>query len=118
MDWVIRSIVKKPAIDVPSLWVGNLLSALAFAGAHLPQLTFRGWSLFPELACCRESVHPGRSALWRDGLSRGPLGALIGSAEHPHGRWHRCCSREGDEGGIRTIMENGYMETGGLIQAI
>jgi hypothetical protein len=44
--WVLRSIVKKPAIDVPSLWVGNLLSALVFAGAHLPQLTSQGWSLF------------------------------------------------------------------------
>ena len=43
--WALRSIVKKPAIDVPSLWVGNLLSALVFAGAHLPQLTFHGWSL-------------------------------------------------------------------------
>jgi hypothetical protein len=43
--WVLRSIVKKPAIDVPSLWVGNLLSALVFAGAHLPQLTYHGWGL-------------------------------------------------------------------------
>jgi hypothetical protein len=43
--WVLRSIVKKPAIDVPSLWVGNLLAALVFAGAHLPQLTFHGCSL-------------------------------------------------------------------------
>ncbi|UCG12686.1 MAG: CPBP family intramembrane metalloprotease [Deltaproteobacteria bacterium] len=43
--WVIRSIVKKPAIDVPSLWIGNLLSALVFAGAHLPQLTSHGLSL-------------------------------------------------------------------------
>ncbi|MGB6647611.1 MAG: CPBP family intramembrane glutamic endopeptidase [Bacteroidota bacterium] len=43
--WLLRAIVKKPAIDVPSLWVGNLLSALVFAGAHLPQLTSHGWSL-------------------------------------------------------------------------
>ena len=43
--WVLRSIVKKPATDVPSLWVGNLLSAIVFAGAHLPQLTFHGLSL-------------------------------------------------------------------------
>jgi hypothetical protein len=45
--WVIRSIVKKPAIDVPSLWVGNLLSALVFASGHLPQISFQrhGWSL-------------------------------------------------------------------------
>jgi membrane protease YdiL (CAAX protease family) len=40
----IRSI-KKPAIDVLSLWIGNLLSALLFASAHFPQLTFHGWSL-------------------------------------------------------------------------
>ena len=45
--WVIGSIVKRPAIHVPSLWFGNLLSALLFAAAHLPQLTFQrhGWSL-------------------------------------------------------------------------
>jgi len=43
--WVLRSIIRKPANDVPSLWVGNLLSALVFASAHLPQLTFHGWSL-------------------------------------------------------------------------
>ena len=45
--WVIRSIVKKPAIHVPSLWAGNVLAALVFAGAHFPQLTFQthGWSL-------------------------------------------------------------------------
>jgi hypothetical protein len=48
--WVIRSIVKKPAIDVPSLWVGNLLSALLFASGHLPQLTFHGWSLLVPFA--------------------------------------------------------------------
>ena len=43
--WILRSIVKKPAIDIPSLWVGNLLAALVFAGGHLPQLTFHGRSL-------------------------------------------------------------------------
>lgn len=37
--WIIRSVSKKPAFHVPSLWFGNLLSAVAFAGAHLPQLT-------------------------------------------------------------------------------
>lgn len=34
--WMIRLIVKKPAFSNPSLWVGNLLAALVFAGAHLP----------------------------------------------------------------------------------
>jgi hypothetical protein len=43
--WVLRSIVKRAAINVPSLWVGNLLAALIFAGAHLPQLTVHSWSL-------------------------------------------------------------------------
>jgi len=45
--WLLRSIVKKPAIHVPSVWIGNLMSALVFAGAHLPQLSFQthGWTL-------------------------------------------------------------------------
>lgn len=45
--WALRSIVKKPAMEVPSLWIGNLLAALVFAGAHLPQLMFQtyGWGL-------------------------------------------------------------------------
>jgi len=34
--WIIRFIVKKPTFDKPSLWIGNLLAALVFAGAHLP----------------------------------------------------------------------------------
>jgi membrane protease YdiL (CAAX protease family) len=38
--WVIRSVVKRPAIHVPSLWIGNVLAALVFAAAHFPQLTF------------------------------------------------------------------------------
>jgi membrane protease YdiL (CAAX protease family) len=45
--WVIRLIVKVPAVRTPSLWVGNLLAALLFTSAHFPQLTFQtyGWSL-------------------------------------------------------------------------
>jgi hypothetical protein len=38
--WAIRSIVKRPAMHVPSLWAGNALAALLFAAAHLPQLAF------------------------------------------------------------------------------
>ena len=39
--WAIRSIVKRPAFHVPSLWIGNALAALLFASAHLPHmLTF------------------------------------------------------------------------------
>ncbi len=34
--WIIRFIARKPAFDKPSLWIGNLLAALVFAGAHLP----------------------------------------------------------------------------------
>jgi len=34
--WITRSIMKKSAFDKPSLWIGNLLAALVFAGAHLP----------------------------------------------------------------------------------
>jgi len=46
--WIIRAIVKKPAIHTPSLWIGNLLSALVFAAAHFPQLELQryGLSLF------------------------------------------------------------------------
>jgi hypothetical protein len=50
--WVIRSIVKRPAFHVPSLWVGNALAALVFTGAHLPHmLTFGtpGWRLLIPL---------------------------------------------------------------------
>jgi hypothetical protein len=36
--WVVRSIVKRPAAHVPSLWIGNALAALLFAGAHLPHM--------------------------------------------------------------------------------
>ncbi len=46
--WIIRAIVKRPAIHTPSLWIGNLLSALVFAAAHFPQLELQryGLSLF------------------------------------------------------------------------
>jgi hypothetical protein len=50
--WAIRSIVKRPAFHVPSLWIGNALAALLFAGGHLPHmLTFGtpGWSLLIPL---------------------------------------------------------------------
>jgi len=46
--WVIRSVVKKPALDAPSLWAGNVLAALMFAGAHLPHMVTFGsttWDL-------------------------------------------------------------------------
>lgn len=43
--WIIRSIVKKPALYAPSLWMGNLLSALVFAAAHFPQLELQRYGL-------------------------------------------------------------------------
>ena len=43
--WIIRAVVKKPAIQTPSLWMGNLLSALVFAAAHFPQLELQRYGL-------------------------------------------------------------------------
>jgi hypothetical protein len=43
--WIIRAIVKRPAIHTPSLWIGNLLSALVFAAAHFPQLELQRYGL-------------------------------------------------------------------------
>jgi membrane protease YdiL (CAAX protease family) len=43
--WIIRAIVKRPAILTPSLWIGNLLSALVFAAAHFPQLELQRYGL-------------------------------------------------------------------------
>jgi hypothetical protein len=40
--WIIRSILKKTAIKKPSLWIGNFLAALIFAGAHLPNILSSG----------------------------------------------------------------------------
>lgn len=46
--WLIRKIVKKPAQYVLALWIGNLMSALLFAGAHLPNMLAFG-SASPNL---------------------------------------------------------------------
>jgi hypothetical protein len=43
--WIIRAIVKRPAIHTPSLWIGNLLSAVVFAAAHFPQLELQRYGL-------------------------------------------------------------------------
>lgn len=43
--WIIRSIVRGPAVHTPSLWIGNLLSALVFAAAHFPQLELQRYGL-------------------------------------------------------------------------
>ncbi|MFH0761358.1 MAG: CPBP family intramembrane glutamic endopeptidase [Bacteroidota bacterium] len=43
--WIIRSVVKSPAVHTPSLWIGNLLSALVFAAAHFPQLELQQYGL-------------------------------------------------------------------------
>jgi membrane protease YdiL (CAAX protease family) len=38
LAWVIQSLAGGAAFHRPSLWIGNLLSALVFAAAHFPQL--------------------------------------------------------------------------------
>jgi len=38
LAWAILSLAGKPAVHGPSLWLGNLLSSLVFAAAHLPSL--------------------------------------------------------------------------------
>lgn len=43
--WIFRAIVKRPALHAPSLWMGNLLSALVFAAAHFPQLELQRYGL-------------------------------------------------------------------------
>jgi hypothetical protein len=43
--WIIWAVVKRPAIHVPFLWIGNLLSALVFAAAHFPQLELQRYGL-------------------------------------------------------------------------
>jgi hypothetical protein len=40
--WMIRSIVRKNTIEKPSLWIGNFLAALIFAGFHLPHILSSG----------------------------------------------------------------------------
>jgi len=56
--WIIRAIVKRPAIHAPSLWIGNLLSALVFAAAHFRQLELQryGLSLFVPFVVSSSSV--------------------------------------------------------------
>ena len=46
--WMIRLMVKKPEFKGASVWTGNLLAALVFAGAHLPpvlSVDVPNWSL-------------------------------------------------------------------------
>jgi hypothetical protein len=43
--WILWSVLKRPALHAPSLWVGNLLSALVFAAAHFPQLELQKYGL-------------------------------------------------------------------------
>ena len=50
--WIIRFIVRKPAFDQSSLWIGNFLAALVFAGAHLPHVLLAdapNWSLIVSI---------------------------------------------------------------------
>lgn len=43
--WIIRSVVARAAFHRPSLWIGNLLSALVFTAAHFPQLELQRYGL-------------------------------------------------------------------------
>ena len=43
--WIIWTMAKRPAMHTPSLWTGNLLSALLFAVAHFPQLELQRYGL-------------------------------------------------------------------------
>lgn len=36
--WVVRALARKPGITGTSLWIGNLVAALLFAGAHVSQI--------------------------------------------------------------------------------
>ncbi len=40
--WIARLAVKKPDFERPSLWIGNLIAALFFAAAHLPNILSSG----------------------------------------------------------------------------
>jgi hypothetical protein len=46
--WALRLIVRRTSFKEPSMWIGNLLAALIFAGAHLPHVLAAdviNWSL-------------------------------------------------------------------------
>lgn len=43
--WIIRSVATGSGIHGPSLWIGNLLSALLFTAAHFPQLELHRYGL-------------------------------------------------------------------------
>ncbi|NIM51739.1 MAG: CPBP family intramembrane metalloprotease [Gemmatimonadales bacterium] len=76
--WLVVLIAKKPASWVPVLWVGNLLSAVAFACAHLPQLTPGGSSFIVPVAAF--STVAGMAMGWlyiRQGLIAAVVGHFI-----------------------------------------
>jgi len=56
--WIIRSVTTSVAAHRPSLWIGNLLSALVFAAAHFPQLQLarHGLSLLVPFVVSSTSV--------------------------------------------------------------
>ncbi len=59
--WAIRSIVKKPAFHVPSLWIGNALAALLFAGGHLPHTADVRDTGLESTDSARDGKQPGRN---------------------------------------------------------
>jgi len=82
--WLIRKIVKDPAQYVLALWIGNLISALLFAGAHLPNLlAFGSASSNLMLAIMIFSIAAGLVMGWlyvRYGLISAMIAHFIGDA--------------------------------------
>lgn len=62
--WIIWSILKRPALHAPSLWIGNLLSALVFAAAHFPQLELQRYGLSLLIAFVVTSSSVGMIMGW------------------------------------------------------
>ncbi len=78
--WIIRAIVKRSAIHTPSLWIGNLLSALVFAAAHFPQLELQRYGLSLLIPFVASSSGVGMIMGWlymRYGLVSRPLRLIL-----------------------------------------
>lgn len=75
--WTIRAIVKRSAFHIPSLWIGNLLAALLFAVAHLPQLTFQTHGLNLLIPFMMVSSSAGMIMGWLY-MRYGLISAIIG----------------------------------------
>lgn len=82
--WIIQTVVKKPALRVPYLWIGSLLSALLFAGGHLPNLmTFGSPSMGLVIAIAMFSTTAGLIMGWlyiKYGLISAMIAHFVGDA--------------------------------------